>query len=97
MQDPGGVAVTPVNEQRVNEIVALVERYLKPHQPKDGRFQLKVLREGIQQDDDWLYVVVRPEPEDIYSYEYYGRLAEAEIDLEDKENVKILLVPAIPG
>ncbi|NOT01523.1 MAG: hypothetical protein HOP29_12950 [Phycisphaerales bacterium] len=90
--------MTPVSDQsRVDEIVRLVEQYLSPHQPKDGSFKLTVIRGGIQEEDDWVYVTVRPEPESVRTYDYYGRLAEAESDLEEKESVKVLLVPAIPG
>lgn len=56
----------------------------------------------MRQDEDYWYVVVQPDKEDdysygYYSYGYYGRLAEAEGDIEDYEDLKILLVPVLPG
>jgi hypothetical protein len=78
-----------------NDVIALVEKYLKPHQPAD--YKLKVSPEGIRRDDDWWYVVVQPDREDVRSYDYYGRLTEAELDLQEKEHVNVLLVPVLPG
>ena len=77
-------------------VIALARKYLEPHQPREG-YRLNVLADGIKKDDDWWYVLVRPDKQNIRSYDYYGRLAEAEIDLKDKEHVKILLVPVLPG
>ncbi|MFI5381232.1 MAG: hypothetical protein ACHRHE_18195 [Tepidisphaerales bacterium] len=78
-----------------NDVIALVEKYLKPHQPPD--YKLKISPEGIRRDDDWWYVVVQPDKEDVRSYDYYGRLTEAELDLQEKEHVNVLLVPVLPG
>jgi hypothetical protein len=78
-----------------DEVVTLAEKYLAPHQP--ANYRLKVLRDGVRRDDDWWYVVVQPDRDDVYSYEYYGRLAEAELDLEEAEHLHVLLVPTLPG
>lgn len=87
----------PVKDQKeVKRIVDLVQKYLEPHQPKDKSYQLKVIREGVQQEDEWLYVVVEPSREDVRSYDYNARLVEAEQELQEKENVKVLLVPTLP-
>ena len=80
-------------QQRVVEIV---KRYLEPHQP--ANYRLNVSETGLRHSrDDWWEVVVQPDREDIYSYDYYGRLAEAEGDIEDHEDLKISLVPVLPG
>ncbi|MDM8006814.1 MAG: hypothetical protein QUV05_11790 [Phycisphaerae bacterium] len=87
--------MTSVPQSQQEKVVELVRRYLDRHQPKD--YRLEVVPDGVQQEDDWYYVVIRPEPENAGSYEYYGYLTEAEQELQEKENVKVLLVPALPG
>jgi len=85
----------PVEAPKRDEIAAVVSKYLEPHQP--ANFRLRVRPAEMMQEDDWYYVVVEPSREDARSYEYYGRLAEAEGDLQEKENLKVLLVPVLPG
>jgi TFIIF-interacting CTD phosphatase-like protein len=75
-----------------DEVLQLANKYLEPHQPAD--YRLIVLDQGVRQDGDWWYVVVRPDRGEKRAYDYYSRLAEAEIDLRDAENVNVLLVPA---
>jgi len=88
--------VIKVSDQSdIERIVRLVNKYLEPHQPAD--FRLEVQTKGIQKEEDWYYVLVEPNREDARSYEYYGRLAEAEMDLQEHENVKVLLVPTLPS
>ena len=77
------------------QIIEIAEKYLEPHQPKD--YRLNVRPKGLRQDGDYWYVVVQPDKEDVRSYDYYGRLAEAENDIEENEDLKILLVPTLPG
>ncbi len=77
------------------QIVEIVAKYLEPHQPKNYRLHIRL--KGMRQDGDYWYVVVQPDKEDIRSYDYYGRLAETENDIEENENLKILLVPVLPG
>ncbi len=78
------------------KIVDIVRRYLEPHQPPN--YRLNVSETGLRHSsDDWWEVVVQPDKEDVRSYDYYGRLAEAEGDIEDHEDLKILLVPVLPG
>lgn len=78
------------NNQSDGEIIALVERYLEPYQPKD--YRLNVV--GLRRDDDYFYVVVQPTRDDIRVYDYYNTLAEVETELEERENVN---VPVLPG
>jgi len=84
-----------LDEQERARVVDLARKHLAPHQPEG--YRLEVLAEEIHQDDDWYYVVVKPSRSDVRSYDYSQRLAEAELDLQEKENVKILLVPALPS
>ena len=75
-------------------VIDVVRRYLEPHQPAD--YRLNIMEEGIRHRQDWWEVVVQPD-KDVYSYDYYGRLAEAEGDIEEHEDLKILLLPILPG
>jgi len=52
--------------------------------------------DGIKKDDDWWYVLVRPSRDDVPPYDYYSRLAEAEVSMRDEEDLNILLVPVLP-
>jgi len=83
-----------MSEEQQN-IVDTVRRYLEPHQPSG--YRLNVIEQGIRHRDNWWEVVVQPDREDIRSYDYYGRSAEAEDDIEKHEDLKILLVPVLPG
>lgn len=84
-------AVAPLT---VEQVIALARKYLEPHQPVN--YRLTVMEKDVRRDDDWWYVLVQPDREDVRSYDYYGRLAEAEIDLKDAEHVNVLLVPVLP-
>lgn len=76
-------------------IVSLARRYLEPHQPAD--YRLEVDADSIHQGRRSDHVVVVPSRLDIRSYDYSARLAEAELDMQEKEQVKVLLVPALPN
>jgi len=82
-----------MSEEQQN-VIDVVRRYLEPHQPSD--YRLNVMEQGIRHRQDWWEVVVQPDKE-VYSYDYYGRLAEAEGDIENHENLKVLLLPVFPG
>ena len=83
-----------IDEQQ--QVIETVRRYLEPHQPLN--YRLNVISTGVRHtEDDWWEVVVQPGREDVRSYEYCGRLADAENDTEDNEHLKILLVPVLPG
>jgi len=88
--------VQVTEKKAIEDIVDLVARYLEPHQPADRSYRLRVVPEGIQREDDWYYVLVEPDRDDVRSYDYNARLVEAEMNLQEKENKKILLVPALP-
>jgi hypothetical protein len=90
-----GKKISEPRKLRRGQVVALAKRYLEPHQP--GNYRLEVMADGVKKDDDWWYVLVQPDRENVHSYDYYGRLAEAEIDMADKEHVNVLLVPVLPA
>lgn len=85
--------VKPTRDER-KAVAALVARYLEPHQPKG--FRLEVNPKGMEKRDDCWYVVVEPTNRRARSYDYFGRMAEAEQDLSEHENIDVLLVPVIP-
>ena len=72
----------------------VVEKYLSKYQPAD--YRLNVVRQGIRQDDDWWYVLIQPSNDNIRAFDYAGRLAEAEQDIQELEHLNILLVPVLP-
>lgn len=85
-----------VNDSDVRaRIVELIRKYLDRHQPAD--YRLDIVADSISQEDDWYYVVVEPSRNDIRSYDYSARLADAELELQEQEKVKVLLVPALPN
>jgi len=89
---------SPDSRRRIltpRQVVSLARKYLEPHQPQN--YRLEVAEDGLKKDDDWWYVLVQPSRQDVRSYDYYGRLAEAEIDLKDSEKVNVLLVPVLPA
>jgi hypothetical protein len=88
-----GCCMMKIEQNKASEIVALVKRYLEPHQPEDYRLQV---HPAIQQEDDWYYVLVTPTKEDAPSYDYNARMVEAEMELQAKEHLQVLLVPVFP-
>jgi hypothetical protein len=74
------------------QIVELVRKYLKGHQPTDN--PIEVLEQSVRSDGDWWYVPVRPNHEIPKTYEYYVALAEVETELKQNEKIDVLLVPA---
>ena len=82
-------------QKEIAEIAKIAKQYLEPHQP--DTYRLIVKENGIKKDQDFWYVVVQPSRDDIRSYDIYARLSEAEADIESHENLKILLVPVLPG
>jgi hypothetical protein len=77
------------------EVLVLARQYLQPFQPSD--YRLEIPKEGIRHEDDWWYVLVKPDRDDVRAYDYYDRLAQAETALQDFEHINVLLVPVLPG
>jgi hypothetical protein len=48
---------------------------------------------GIRREEYWWYVPIRPSVEPVKRYEYYEVLAEVEGELDEKEQLKVFLVP----
>jgi hypothetical protein len=90
----GALVILLQDKAKIRKIVETVEKYLEPHQPAD--YRLVVSPNGIQEEDDWFYVVVEPDRDDVRSYDISHRLVEAESDIEKHTELKILLVPVRP-
>jgi hypothetical protein len=76
------------------DVPALVRRYLREHQPTNVRIEL--VEGEIRREQDWWYVPVRPAQGSPKTFEYYTLLSEIEGDLEEKEHLNVMLVPAAP-
>ncbi len=57
---------------------------------------LRVLVEGVRQEDDCWYVPVQPTVEPDRTNEYYHLLADVEGSLLNEEGLNILLIPTAP-
>jgi hypothetical protein len=42
-----------VDQKELDEVVELAEKYLKPYQPKENGYEIRVVPEGVQREDDW--------------------------------------------
>ncbi len=80
------------------EAIALVKGALKKQRQRHPGFKSKihVYEPSVRSKDDWWYVGVYPSSELKTIYYYYDILAQAEEELQDKKNLKILLIPVRP-
>ncbi len=74
------------------EVVELVKKYLDNHPIPDNK--IVVLDHIVRRDGDFWYVPVRPDHPFPKTYQYYEELTEVEMELEEKEQLDVLLVPA---
>ncbi len=72
---------------------AILRAYIKT---QEDDTLLKAITEGVRQEQDWLYVPVRPSFEPAHQYEYYEALADAKGELEDTEHLTVLFMPTAP-
>jgi len=77
-----------------SQIITLVQKTLDRHQPDD--YGMAVARDGVVRSGDTWYVVVEPSREDVRSYDFSARLAEAAAELWDVKGVKIQLTTVLP-
>jgi hypothetical protein len=71
-----------------------VERYLAPHQPSE--YQIRIVADAVEQQGGTWYVVVEPTREDVRSYDFTARLAEAAADLMERDDVDVQLTTVLP-
>ena len=69
-----------------------VRQYLKDCHPSG--ITLEVIDADVKRADSRWYVPIRTDKEPVKQYEFYEALADVEGELEDKENLTVLLVPA---
>jgi hypothetical protein len=73
------------------EVAKMVERYLEKHQPAEYRILIDAT--GVKEDEDgWWEVPIRPSKENVPSYDWIGRSAEAAGDIDEAEGVHVLFV-----
>ncbi len=77
------------------QVLDAIEHYFDHHQPTD--YHLMVVRQGVRRDGDWWYVAVKPDRSDIRARDYSDLMDQAEEELEAQSNLKILLLPVLPG
>ncbi len=74
------------------EIVARIRPYLE-RTPIEGNV-LEIVEEALHLEEDWWYVPVRVQPGEIRTYQYYDMLTDIEDEIKERENLKVLFVPA---
>lgn len=77
----------------VEAVLDIVARHVAPNAPRDD--SLVVVRSGVRHDEDWWYVIVRPDRAGLRSYDYSERLTMIEDEIREVENVSVLLVPTL--
>ena len=83
--------MTPTTKQ---DIFDVVRRYLEPHQPQN--YRLQIITDACRQEDDWWYIVVQPDRDEVQAFEYALILNVMEQELQEKEGLKVLLFPVSP-
>lgn len=76
------------------QVIEAVRKHIKDHHP--GGAILEVLTKGVRHEQDWWYVMIRPDKQPPKRYEYYEALAEAEVEIRKTERLTVLLVPVSP-
>ena len=68
-------------------MIDIVKDCLKKHD------DFKINVSDAYQEEDWWYVLVWPEEDNPKTYQYYVILAEVEMQLQDKKDLNVTLVP----
>lgn len=87
--------VTTERQVTEQEVIDAVRKYIKNQHP--GGAVIEVLTQGVRHEQDWWYVLVRPDFQPPKRFEYYEALAEVEMALQKSENLTVLLVPTVPA
>jgi hypothetical protein len=69
-------------QDKIEKLIKDVQTRLNAKRRPTG-IALKVAQSGYRQDDDWLYLVVTPEKENVRVYDYVEALGEVEDELAD--------------
>ena len=76
-----------------DDVLSLAKEYLKRYQP--GDYSVEIVPDGVREEDDWWYIVVRPSRDDIKRYPYYEMLGEVEEELRQKKQINVMFVPSL--
>jgi hypothetical protein len=74
-----------------HEVAQLVQSFLDRNQPEDYRLRVDVA--GVRREDDWWYVLVKPDREDVRSHDYAERLSDAEEQIETRRIARCCWCP----
>lgn len=76
-----------------SDVASMVQSYLDKDQP--NTYRLSVVADGLRQDGDWWYVVVVPDRNGVRAHDYSEKLTTIEDRIREKEQMNLLLVPAL--
>jgi len=76
-----------------DDLIKRVKDFLKG--PDLKSFELQVFESGVRQDDDWWYIPIAPQADGVRAFDYAGKLHSFEESLENKEGVKVLIIPSV--
>lgn len=76
-----------------DQVINMVRDYIRavPHDD----YGLLVDERAVWQEDDWWHVVVKPDRPRVRIYDYAERLTTIEEQIQEKYDIKVLLVPAL--
>ncbi|MCK4342424.1 MAG: hypothetical protein KAY37_11955 [Phycisphaerae bacterium] len=77
------------------EIEKLVQNYLDQHRDESAGYRLNVEQNAARLDGDWWCVVVVPDRNGVRAHDYAERVTDIAEKLQDQEELKVLLVPAL--
>lgn len=72
----------------------LAQRYLDRHQPRG--YRINVDRNAVELRGDTWFIVANPDRTSAPGYDFINRITEASMELEEKENIHVFLLPVIP-
>jgi len=80
----------------------IVQRHVDAHQPDEYRLVVKregirFVSEGVNEPFDYFLVVVESDRDIARRFEYYDKLSDIEDEIENQEDVRVSLVPVMPG
>lgn len=84
-----------MNEISEHEVAQKVRQYLEDRHP--GGITLEVEEPGIRKEEHWWQVPLRPSAWPEKMFEFYEVLADVEEALEEREQLKVLLVSREPA
>lgn len=83
-----------MENETTQRVAEKVREYLRECQP--GGITLDVIDDEVRQEPSWWYVPLRLSSWPSKMFEYYEALANLEGELEEREHLKVLLVPTEP-